>query len=429
MKVFWLHLRNSPIRFTIPVFIALDLAVLFLRSRYWIGVWPETGAAAQVPAAVFLGSVGAGAAAWAATAQSRHRLSEQLRVARTHPVVSEAYRLGATVVVLLLPYLVGSAVGFALTARTFPPGVDLWVGYTALGVVAVLLAAGWGWFLGRMLGSVFGGLAAIVSWFLLVSLSLRYDLGLTVVSGPPELMVDPAAVTLRLTAVLALLTALLWLPAPDQLRDHVPRLSIPASAGVVLGMVFYLTTPIVERIPADEVTCVDGDRTQLCVWPEQEKYLSLLEDVSARVDGLPEVFVVPPRMNEYGIERTETIDEQGVGYPVPGSLPYFYIIQGSPWSYAGIIADEILGATFDECTWPDELSQTDSTQLDAVDGWIEAYLAGGGSPDYKSNMPARMQEARADGRQIANELILTDQLRWAESTAKELRDRYCHPSG
>ncbi|MER7169588.1 hypothetical protein ABT336_26475, partial [Micromonospora sp. NPDC000207] len=49
MKGFWLHLRNSPIRWALPVLVLLDLAVIFLRTRHWMGVWPETGAAAEGP--------------------------------------------------------------------------------------------------------------------------------------------------------------------------------------------------------------------------------------------------------------------------------------------------------------------------------------------------------------------------------------------
>ena len=45
MRGLWLHLRNSPLRYALPVLIAIDLAVLFLRSHFWIGVWPDTGSA------------------------------------------------------------------------------------------------------------------------------------------------------------------------------------------------------------------------------------------------------------------------------------------------------------------------------------------------------------------------------------------------
>lgn len=135
----WLHLRTSPIRWSLPVLLAVDLAALFLRNRSWIGVWPESGAAAQVPA-YLLGVVAAGVAAWAAGTQTRHRLGEQLAVARVHPATSEAYRLGATLILLLIPYVIGQVVAFAVTARTFPPGLGLFWGYALLGLFVMVMA-------------------------------------------------------------------------------------------------------------------------------------------------------------------------------------------------------------------------------------------------------------------------------------------------
>ena len=143
MRAFWLQLRNSPIRWAVPALVALDLAALFLRNRYWIGVWPEAGAAAQVPT-YLLGPVVAGTAAWSAAAPVRYGLAEQLTAARVHRAIAEAHRLGATVVLRITPYLVGQAVAFALTARTFPPGLSLWAGYFAHGAFVTLLTVALG---------------------------------------------------------------------------------------------------------------------------------------------------------------------------------------------------------------------------------------------------------------------------------------------
>lgn len=425
MRVFWLHLRNSPIRWTVPVFIALDLAVLFLRSRYWIGVWPDTGAAAQVPAVYFLGAVGAGAAAWAAGAPRRHRIGEQSAAARVHPAVAEAHRLGATILVLLVPYLVGYAVGFALTARTFPPGVELWAGYFTLGLFAILLAACWGWILGRLLGSVFAALTAVLSWFLLAS-AISYPTGLTVVTGPPELRVDPVAMAWRLATVVALLATLLWLPAVGRFRQTAPRLLISAPAAVAVAVALSVTTPLVSRVPADDVMCIDGNRAQLCIWPEHEKYLPSLKALSARIDQLPSGFTVPPKINEYGVEQTEYIKD-GVHYPIEGTSPTFYIIEGSPWSYAGAIADAIGNATWDGCNWDDPSLPDASGRLRALRAWLEAYLVGGGSPDYTTNAPPEIQDVWAAGRKIANERPLAEQLSLAKDEVESIRDRYCQP--
>lgn len=426
MRVFWLHLRNSPIRWAIPVFIALDLAVLFLRSRHWIGVWPDTGAAAQVPAVYFLGAVGAGAAAWAAGAPTRHRLVEQLAAVRVHPVVVEAHRLVATVLVLLVPYLTGCVVGFVLTARTFPPGVHLWAGYVMLGVFAILLATSWGWVLGKLFGSMFAALTAVLSWFLFAS-GISSPTGLVVVNGPPDLMVDPVVMATRLGSALALLMALLWLPASGGIRAMARRLPVPAAVAVAVAVALFATTPLASRVPADEVSCVEGRRTELCIWPEHEKYLPTLVSISGRIDRLPSAFAVPPRINEYGIERVEYIEE-GVHYPVESAQPHFYIIEGSTWSYAGAIAYAIENATRDGCDFFDPSLPDAGPRLNALHAWLEAYLVGGGQPDYSTNARPEAQEAWAAGRRTANELPLAEQLSWAEREVEYLRDRYCRPS-
>ncbi|HEY0697214.1 MAG TPA: hypothetical protein VGD43_05335, partial [Micromonospora sp.] len=180
------------------MFIAIDLAVLFLRSHHWIGVWPETGAAAQVPA-YLLGVVGAGAAAWAAGAPARHGLEEQLGPARVHPAVAEAHRLTATLIVLLIPYLLGQAVAFAVTARTFPPGVHLWLGYALLGLFVILLAVALGWACGKLLGPIFAAFTAALGFLFLAALLDR--VGFVVISGRPEVAVHPMPLTLRLGSV------------------------------------------------------------------------------------------------------------------------------------------------------------------------------------------------------------------------------------
>jgi hypothetical protein len=194
----WLHVRNSPIRYALPVLIAIDVAVLLLRNRYWIGVWPETGAAAQVPASL-LGVVGAGAAAWAAGAPARHRLEEQLTAARVHPARIEAYRLGATLIVLLIPYMVGQAVAFAVTARTFPPGVHLWLGYLLLGVFVTLLAVVLGWACGKLLGPVFAALTAALGFLFLSALLDRWVVGAARTTAPTRPPICTSPVMSRLS--------------------------------------------------------------------------------------------------------------------------------------------------------------------------------------------------------------------------------------
>lgn len=51
IRAFWIELRRSPLRWALPVLIAIELGMLFGRNTDWIGVWPQASAAAQVPVA------------------------------------------------------------------------------------------------------------------------------------------------------------------------------------------------------------------------------------------------------------------------------------------------------------------------------------------------------------------------------------------
>lgn len=417
MSGLWLHLRNSPIRLAVPALIALDLAVLFLRNRHWVGVWPETGAAAQVPA-YLLGAVVAGAAAWAASAPARHGLDEQLQAARVHPARVEAYQLSATAIIMLLPYLVGQAVAFVATARTCPPGVHLWLGYTSLGAFVILLAVTLGWVCGKLLGPIFAGLTAALGFLFLTALLDRW-VGFIVTSGPPEMAISSSGLIFRFGTLAAILLAMLWLLNHRIKGRRRALLLLPLIIPLILAIA--ATDPVIERNPpASAVTCI-GESPALCIWPEHEKYRPLLREISARIKLLPDNFVRPERIEEFGLQTWHADFSKE-----PGETPYFYILEGSPWSYAGGIGKAISGATLDprSCDWS-QLSEEDLGHLRAVDKWLEAYLAGGSTPDYETNAPEEMQEAWAEGLAITADRPLSEQFEWAANHVSELHERYC----
>ncbi|GAA2218536.1 hypothetical protein ACFY2R_22010 [Micromonospora olivasterospora] len=429
MSGFWLHVRNSPIRWAFPVLVVLDLAVLFLRDRHWIGVWPETGAAGQVPA-YLLGVFGAGAAAWSASAPRRQRVEEQLRAARVHPARVEAHRLTAALAVLLVPYLIGQVVAFAVTARTFPPGVHLWLGYVLLGLFAILLAVALGWACGRLLGPVFSAFAAAMGFLFLTVLLDR--VGFVVVSGRPEVAVAPVPLALRLGLVVALLLVTLWLAGSEALRQRRRRAAALLPVALSLLVVMGATAVVADREPpGDQVLCLDGS-TRLCIWPEHEKYLPELREINARIDDLPGAFKRPPLISEIGLVKSSYIGPDGTKHlDYEAESPVFHILEGSRWSYAGDIGKAITSATFAfqdlrTCDWM-EITEPDQSQLAAIDKWLEAYLAGGGSPDYHTNAPEALQQAWTKGRAVAADLSRTDQFRWAEEEVNDLRGRYCRP--
>lgn len=429
MKALWLHVRNSPVRWTLPVFVVLDLAVLFLRSRTWIGVWPETGAAAQLPA-YLMGILVAGAAAWAAGAPSRHRLGEQVSASRFPPAVSEGHRLASTIIVLVTPYLTGQIVAFVITARTFPPGVHLFLGYAGLGLFVMLMAVALGWACGLLLdGQVFPALTAVMGFFLLAAALGRT--GSIVLTGPPESTVDPIALMLRLGLVTALMLALIWLPATDRDRPSGRKALVAAIAALPLVATVVGTRPVVDREqPGTNVICLDG-ASKICIWPEHEKYLPQLQKLNARISLLPATFVPPPLINEAGITKTRYIGPDGKEYiSYGGGPPIFYIFDGSPWSYADDIGNAINKSTFgfnddQNCDWQ-ELSQSDQERIWAVDKWMETYLVGDGAPDYQTDASNEMQVAWSKGREIASRARV-DQFRWAEQEVRDVRARYCQP--
>ncbi|WP_223884543.1 hypothetical protein [Micromonospora craniellae] len=409
--------------------VVLDVAVVFLRNRYWIGVWPETGAAAQVPA-YLLGVVGAGAAAWAASAPVRHRLEEQLGAARVHPARVEAHRLAATLVVLLIPYLIGQAVAFTATARTFPPGVHLWLGYFVLGLFGILLSVAIGWACGRLLGPVFSAFTAALGFLFLTVLLDRVEF--VVVSGRPAVAVDPLPMALRLGLVVALLLVMLWLPGAAVPRQRRWRATALLPVALFLLVVMGTTSVVTDRQPpGDRALCLDGT-TRLCIWPESEKYLPRLQEINERIDELPATFTRPPLINEFGLHPVRYIGPDGGKYiDADAGPPTFNILEGSPWSYAGSIGTAIVSETFgyqdfQSCDWTN-LTGPDSARLSTVDKWLEAYLVGGVSPDYHTNAPEEMQQAWAKGRAVAADRSRDDQFRWAEGEVRELRGRYCQP--
>ncbi|WP_409074657.1 hypothetical protein [Micromonospora chalcea] len=424
MSVLWFQIRNSPVRMAVFPLAVLDIAVVFLRSRFWFGVWPDTGAAAQIPT-YLLGLIVAACAAWAADAPLRHNMQEQIKAAAISPARLEGLRLVATALILSLPYLVGQAVAFSLTARTFPPGVHLWFGYFLVGLFVTILSVVIGWACGKFIGTTFGAVVAALGWLLLVALSSNVS-DFVVMSGSPEVTVDLVAIVTRLALIAAIFVVFIVVPVVGRPSRRVALALI--STAVSLGIVLTATSTVVQRKAPASASCVSG-RIKLCVWPEHEKYLPSLTSVGERVEVLPGVFAVPPQMNEFGIDPVKIIRKNGTVGVIesPNMAPSFRVIEGSRWSYSGEIAKAILVHTyrkFGRCRW-DAISSTDQERSLALDAWMETYLAGGGRPDYRTNAPAEVKDSWEVGRRIANEELVEFQFRWAEEAVVELGTRYC----
>lgn len=421
MSIFWLHLRSSALRWWIGPLLVLDLAMLFLRTDYWMGIWPEAGAAAQVPG-FFLSLVGVSAAAWTSGARSRQHVDEQLSAASLSTVRIEAARMAVVLFVVIVPYVVGAVVAAAVTLPQGAPGVGQYFAYVALGLVGLLLATGWGWLLGRLLPGRFAAVTALLSW-LIVGYVLSDTTGMLAISGPPRREVSVEAVTVR--GFVAVLFCLSLLALPFRRSAAGVRLT-PAVVAVpvtTLGVAVTLlsTQPVVERPIPRAVPCVQGE-IRVCYWPEHEKYVPVMEDVVARAEKLPDVFTLPSRLNEYGTERNDVVANGVLHRQVGGD---FTIAEGSVWSLALDFSIAISGETFQGCDWDRAREAKDDRRITAVEHWMEKRLAGGGSPNYRIEAGASVTKARAVGARMAETKTEKEQFAWAEREVDEFRADYC----
>ena len=82
MRAIRLQLRSSGLCWLFIPFTSLAIVVVLARDDYWVGIWPETGAAGQLPA-FYLAMFGAGLAAWSSGTPSCRHLDEQYAAAAT----------------------------------------------------------------------------------------------------------------------------------------------------------------------------------------------------------------------------------------------------------------------------------------------------------------------------------------------------------
>jgi hypothetical protein len=413
----WLHLRTSPLRWAVAPMVVTTLMAVLLRTDYWVGIWPETGAAGQLPA-FYLSVVAAGAAAWASGSTSRHALEEQMAAAALAPPVTEAYRLGATTILLLVPYLAGQAVAFALTARTFPPGVHLWLGYVLMGLVVMLMATAWGWAVGRYLSPAYGALVAVLSWLMFEGLvGLRADL--TVMSGPTWMQPAPGALAVRLLAVAVFGAALVWASRRGWDGDA-RRAALPAVAGIAAVAATLGTTVVSDRdVPRDPL-CVDG-RIEMCLWPEDEKYVAMVRALDVRVTELPEGFRLPPRLNQYGLERSSFPFGGEVVTQLEGD---FDISEGHRSALALGLSNEILEETLRPCDLA-AIDRAEDPAPEVLRRWVELFLNAGDPLGYRAaGVPDDIAAAWKTAADVAR-LPGPEQRAWADRELSRMHTTYC----
>ncbi|MER5520052.1 ABC transporter permease [Streptomyces sp. NPDC002763] len=393
MRVLLMELRRSPLRWWFPVLVALDVAVLFGRAQWWIGVWPQASAAAQVPA-FYLGPFLAAYAAWASG--RIHRLGfEDQHTAGTRPRWQvEGVHIAAVAVYGGGAYAVGAAVAAAVSYDDAGPGF-LWPSYLLLGAALIVLCIAVGHIAGRWFPSAFAtpvicGLAC----FVVVTMNGGpMKAGLFVLSGGPAVEVTPERLAVRwglaLSAVVVAVLTPRTLPGYTGERGKVIA-RLPAIGGSVLavaclaGVVTAGPVQTARANPSGQM-CTRTE-PKICVWPEERMYMPRLEAMAERVSGLPSVITSPSVFYEEGLRGDKGRDTD------------FSIFEGSMWE----VADSMSIAVSREST-PRYCQAATSTAEDRrtmayfeLDSWLAARISGAGQPsDIHGGPPGVDQKAIA----------------------------------
>ncbi|MFJ9687671.1 ABC transporter permease [Streptomyces bacillaris] len=370
MNAYCIELRRSPLLTALPVLIAVDLLVLFGRSRYWIGVWPEASAAAQV-VTLFLGPVLAGVSAWQAGRASRSGMPETVLAAARPTWQIESARLAATLTLGFLAYAIGCLTAVAVSFRDAGPGF-LWPSYLLLGASTLIIFAAVGHLAGRWWPSAtFTPVVSALGCFISM---LALPFKLNVLAGPPDQHLRPLPVAVRLLFALAL--ALLAVTAPPlrggagrQVQRHrtPPLIRGVAIASAVLSVGGLAAIPLagelrVER-PSTAVSPVcdraEEGAPQVCVWPEHRKYLPELAHMALRLDRTPYAWLKSPRVfHQYGLRRSDMGDGG------------FDIAEGHVRTAAIAMADHVLNESLGVCTPPPEEKRAWQA-MDNIHLWLE----------------------------------------------------------
>jgi hypothetical protein len=416
VNAFVLNVKCSAARYAFIPLSILGFIILFNRSTYWVGIWPEAGAAVAV-SGFFISLFSAGISGWATARREHQGLIEQASSGTVRPYVLDTSAFLGDLVWFVSAYLVVSTVAFVVTAAGgFPPGAPSYLGYSALGLVLVVVSSSWGWLAGRFLDPVVAGLVAALSWF--IGLSLVGDqVDAAPVSGPPWYTVQLDVVAFRLAAALLLLLALCGVRRVS-LGHGSSRSAAQATGAVatvlaaILVVAAHVYSPVLTpRAPVAAPLCVQG-QMQYCLWPEHEKYIALVRQADERVAALPLKLPLPERVVDYSLSgATQWVD--GVEMELAGDFPpEFDISEGSRWALARGLATAITRSVFADCEVPEALEDPEH-RWDQLHAWIEARLAGPGGPDYTTNAPEETQSAWAEGYSVASQLTDSQQAAWA----------------
>ncbi|WP_019886151.1 DUF7224 domain-containing protein [Streptomyces purpureus] len=427
LTTYRIELRRSPLLTAFPVMIAVDLAVLFGRSQYWIGVWPEASVAAQI-VTLFLGPILAGVSAWQAGRCSRARMPEFLLAAAQPGWRIETARLAATLTLGFLAYGIGCLTAAAVSLSDAGPGF-LWPSYLLLGAATLIIFASVGHLAGRWWPSPgFTPVVCALGCFIsMLALPFKFN----VLAGPPDTHLSPLPLTVRLSLALAL--AVLAVTAPPRTSKserQMPRWNLPrhtrsmVSGSAVCALVALAAAPAagelrVER-PASATAPLcdraDENAPRVCVWPEHRKYLPELTRMAQRLGRPTQPWIkAPNEFYEFGLRRTP-LGDRG-----------FDIAEGHARTAAIAMADQVFTTSVGRCLPPPKERRAWQA-IDNIHLWLE-YQAMGQDPAaadsglHLTGVTTAQREASAAAR-----MTPAEQKKWIAQERSHLREStWCKP--
>ncbi|MFD5747703.1 ABC transporter permease [Streptomyces sp. NPDC127033] len=375
LNAYRIELRRSPLLAAFPVMIMVDLLVLFGRSRYWIGVWPEASVAAQV-VTLFLGPVLAGVSAWQAGRSSRAGMPETVLAAARPIWRIEAARLAATLTLGFLAYVIGCLTAAVISFDEAGPGF-LWPSYLLLGASTLIIFASVGHLAGRWWPSAaFTPIVCALGCFIsMLALPFKFN----VLAGPPDQHLSPLPVAVRLLFALALATlAVTAPPLPRSAERQMPRQRTSLHIrGVAIGsaaasLVALAAVPAVGDLRVERPAAAtaplckraENGAPQVCVWPEHRKYLPELIGMAQRLGQPAQSWLKSPEtFNEFGLRRSKWGDRG------------FDIAEGHVRTAAIAMADQVFIESLGICTPPRE-DRRAWQAMDNVRLWLEYHAMG-----------------------------------------------------
>lgn len=158
------------------------------------------------------------------------------------------------------------------------------------------------------------------------------------------------------------------------------------------------------EIPANP-TCV-GEAVTVCLWPEDERLVSMVEWFEPRLRGLPSALVLPDTVYQYGLLQNVT-DYRGETNVQPTG---FDVSETNRWSYAVGMSAQIGNKIIEVCRPTNDEAWL---ALERVIKWTEFRLMRSTEPDYsESGVPPDMLQAWNDAEVVTSTYTKADQFAW-----------------